>query len=677
MSNSSHRPAVEPPPPHHSVHASGVPVFTTRPTHFNTVALFVPVVLALALAAWWTLSGLVPVGGDEPHYLVMADSIARDGNLELRNDYARDARTGAIFGQVEPHAYRTDRGWYPYHTPGLSILLALPYRFGGVLVSRLTLCVFALGLPLVLMAWVLPRLGARDAAWLTLAATLSVPFVFGASEIYPDLPGAVIALFLAVWLIGPRPTRWNGPGWAAFWLLAGLIAWLNIKFMAVTAVAAACGLFVARGERRDSGGRQGLLLMPLVVVGPALLALFHLHAFGSVLGERDVSELTRSPARALMILLGLHFDQSQGMFLQQPLLLCGIPALAWWMRRAPGHALSWIVLYGALILPNSLQMARFGGGGPIGRFGWSAAWLWLIPLVIAAQQTDRLRRWIRPLALVSIGYQAALAWRWIPRPRLLFPLLDERTWARESLFPVDLRLSVPSFYFWDFSSYLSYLPNLLAVGGAVFLFVSGWLATSNVARRRLRRGWLGFAVVCGLLLPVSPRAGHGSPEQEARDRDLLRESTSTVTRRFEAERMTPRSLEAETTRTDAAASEGAARSNRPARADHMIILGPNLELLPGRYRATLALRLVDASAAGTVGAFDVVADRGRTLLASGQIEVGVLRTNAYTTVSLLFESNEPIDAVEFRFITEDGPEVLLDYVDLVPILPHPAMESGQ
>ena len=66
------------------------------------------------------------VDGDEPHYLIVAESLLRDGDMNLANNYARD--DGARFGRsgVPPASHvRTElRGQlYPVHDIGLPILL--------------------------------------------------------------------------------------------------------------------------------------------------------------------------------------------------------------------------------------------------------------------------------------------------------------------------------------------------------------------------------------------------------------------------------------------------------------------------------------------------------------------------------------------------------------------------
>jgi len=443
------------------------------------VVAAIPVVTTLVI--FFGRTHLFPIGGDEPHYLVIADSIVSDRDVNLKNNYERDAQTGVIYGPVEPHVYRLPTAWIPYHGAGLPLLTALPFAAGGERAVRVALCVFAGLLPWALMRWLQSLVGTGTAGWLVTGVLLAPPILFGSTQIYPDLPAGVLATALACWLLirsdrtaeDDVPSRWP---WLLFWLAGGYLPWLNLKFAPATLALAAGGLGLVwrwRSEHvREAERRLAAWTLPFVALAPLLLIAFNLSTSGTWIGLRGGAELTHSPGRALMILAGLHVDQSQGMFFAQPLLAAGVAAFVPFAAIRPRLALFWAALYASLIVPNSLELARYGLGGPAGRFAWSAMWLWIVPIGVAlAFAGDRLTRCVRAAVLGVLAYQAALAVRWTYIPQVLFTHVDP---PRDSPFPDALVPWLPSFYTWDFTGYLRDGANQAAFAVVVLLLAAGW-----------------------------------------------------------------------------------------------------------------------------------------------------------------------------------------------------------
>jgi hypothetical protein len=418
--------------------------------------------------------------GDEPHYLVMADAVSHDFSFDLRNAYAREERAHRIYGdRLNPHVIIINHRWGPYHEPGLAVLLAVPYVLGGATGAKLALCLMAGLMAWALFVWLNTSMKPPHAAWLTVGLMVSLPIGFGASQIYPDLPAGIVVMVLTLWLwrrgSEQRVDEVGLEQWAVFWLAAGLLPWLNAKFLVATAVLA-LGAFGVLWRKREGPPLKAVWVSSLVAIGLGTWAAYHWWAAGTLLGVRGLDEMRARPLRALMIFSGLHFDQAQGMFFQQPLLVGGVAALVPFARRHPRFALFWIALYAALILPNSFELARYGGGGPAGRFGWTAEWLWIIPLGwIVAEHPERSAAYVRSAVVAGIAYQLLLALRWLPVPITLFTDLNDTLETRNSLFPVALRSALPSFYFWDFQSYLTYLPNIVAYAAFTVLMGVGVL----------------------------------------------------------------------------------------------------------------------------------------------------------------------------------------------------------
>ena len=76
--------------------------------------------------------GALP-GGDEPHYLVIAQSLWRDGDLKIENNHTRRDYKEYFAPDLEPH-YLTrgvDNEIYSIHPVGMPVLMAPLYATGG------------------------------------------------------------------------------------------------------------------------------------------------------------------------------------------------------------------------------------------------------------------------------------------------------------------------------------------------------------------------------------------------------------------------------------------------------------------------------------------------------------------------------------------------------------------
>ena len=650
--------------------------------------------LAALLAFWWSTTDRITLTGDEPHYLIVTASVLRDGDLDIGNNYAEDARTAEIYGPVPVrHSVGRDGREWPSHTPGISVLLVPAFALAGGLGARLMLCLLII--PILGWAcwrWLDGRAPPRDAA-LAVAGVLLCPVVLlGAGQIYADLLSGAIILALAVWL-------WNGAGggeaaasapvsreerspvgWALFGLGAGLLPWLHVKNLATAGL---FGLFAAwqvwrHGSWRGPSARRerwGYAAgAALLVLGPTTFLWYGMATHGLLLGGQEHS-MTETPyLRVVEMLIGRHLDQSHGLFWHQPLFFPGLIALGWMIRKGHPLTIPWLLLYASLLVPPAVH-DRWGGI-MIGRFNWGGLWLWLIPIGLWLQaERATLTRYVRPVVLAGVAYQAVLALRWVPDPTRLFAYAQTPlVWARDSFFPLPVRYILPHFYLdaddgWWVLRYLEYLPNLMWVAATVLLIVTGWMWSAQ-GRRRLRPVWIGGIAVAALLLPVEPTADAESRTDDGLHEPMVRSIQSTFPRRFEAEWMTPMRTANRTTRLDERASGGRARAADSSRADGAITFGPYLTLDPGRYRIEAAMRLRMPSDAAPAAWLDVRTERGQ--VSHGRVDVPAARLStdgSYAIVSVAVDAVEPLDDLEFIVGAHPGVDLLVDYIDLIPVLP--------
>src|SRR3970282_2133599 len=91
-------------------------------------------VIALTLygGAAWRMAPVLP-GGDEPHYLIIAQSLLGDGDLRIENNHQRRDYASYLDGEIRPHYLRrgVDREIYSIHAPGLAALVAPAFAVAG------------------------------------------------------------------------------------------------------------------------------------------------------------------------------------------------------------------------------------------------------------------------------------------------------------------------------------------------------------------------------------------------------------------------------------------------------------------------------------------------------------------------------------------------------------------
>jgi hypothetical protein len=226
---------------------------TARPEFWERVSLrrlalgLIPFTLAFAVYLLVFLE-MRPLGatGDEPHYLVVADSIAYDGDVDLRNNYANEERVLRIVNvfPLGPHAsvYKSSGELRTFRGLGLPAMVAPGLRLGGLTGARLVLILIA-----ALMADQLFRL-LRDLrlrrryrlpAWA--AAVFCLPVVAFSSQVYPELAGALLVIVaLRVMVVGATRPAALALGSAA----AAALVWLHVRYLSLS-LACLAGLALA------------------------------------------------------------------------------------------------------------------------------------------------------------------------------------------------------------------------------------------------------------------------------------------------------------------------------------------------------------------------------------------------------------------------------------------------
>jgi hypothetical protein len=293
------------------------------------VALVGFVAAALGIGVYATPNE--PVAVDEPQYLMTAQSLWADGDLDISNQIAE--HSWRDFTPVEPPIETvTEPGGHQFspHDPLLPILLAVPVGLAGWVGAKLTLAVLA-GALAALTLWVAVRRFAVRPGLATVGtaiAAASAPLAVYGQQIYPELPAALVCLVGVAALTGRRSTT-------SLALLACAILtlpWLSVKYAPVVAALAAVGV-VRIGARRETVWFVGVL-----AAGSAVYALVHVAVWGGLTVYASGDQFEQTGQLSVMgqdpnflfrswRLIDLLVDRTFGLVPWQPAWLLLIPAL--------------------------------------------------------------------------------------------------------------------------------------------------------------------------------------------------------------------------------------------------------------------------------------------------------------------------------------------------------------
>jgi len=449
-------------------------------------------------APWWLLltiaavvyaavglryASKLQVSGDEPHYLVMAQSLWRDHDLDLRDEYDHEWAEFSP-GPLQPHwgAPRADGRPYPAHSPGLPLLLAPAYAALGRKGCVLLLALMAAGAALACQRLALRATGDEGVATAVWVAVAGPPLFFYSFHLYTETPSALaLAASLLLLLGSPGPA-----GAALSALCAAALPWLHLKMIPA---AAALGLLALVRLR---GWRLVAFLVPAATAAAGFLLYYH-----SVFGRASPLALyggVPADARALSwrSLPGLLLDRSFGLLPIAPVFLLALAGLPLLRRRA-----TWPQLAIGLCVLAPVVSWRMWWGGQCPPARMLVPLLPLLAVALAlrlASSPTGLARWYRGLLLTGAAFAALAVAE--PGARLLLNrgYRPTRLWAALSG-PVAIG---------------DYLPSLTHDSARDTRLALAWLAAlvlllglDALARRRLRvdRAFSSLAAaVLGLLL---------------------------------------------------------------------------------------------------------------------------------------------------------------------------------
>ena len=400
------------------------------------------------LVVWGLIThGTYAGSGDEPHYLMIAQSLAYDGDIDLANNYAQpDNLIGAGGLQIDGHAQPGVGGVLrPVHDIGMPLLFA-PYvrlaypvaetlatilpeslmratRLNAPLIFRhlISLAMAALtGLLGVQLFALFARAAAspRQAMWWALLLTLSPPLVSHSFLFFTEIPSALIVAWLVNVLSAPghdRRTHWALVGGAI-----GLLLLIHVRNLALVfgfLVWAWLRLHREAAAPKKWGNLAGGFAT-LATVRTMVVYVFWGTFVTTPIARPDLSLSVVDAAREVVVRAASLLGSPQfGLLPLAPIFVLAVPGL-WLLRKHPiadpraiwGLVASYLA---TLLLPYTNPWGVSGGFAPAARMIVPIVPLLAVAVFTAAQALPTVARVFVVIQIVI----DVVVWQW---PKVLW-----------------------------------------------------------------------------------------------------------------------------------------------------------------------------------------------------------------------------------------------------------------
>ncbi|MCS7183209.1 MAG: hypothetical protein NZ869_08905, partial [Thermoanaerobaculum sp.] len=372
---------------------------------------------------------LSPLMGDEPYAVALAESLVRDGDLDVRNNVDRSRYPQWVVDLSQQAGGRF------LHSPLLAVLLAPGYLVGGrtgMVVGIATLAWLAV----VALWWRGRGLGFSPRRLLLALGVLlsSYPFWVFATELWVEMLAVAAVSWQLVWAARGKV------GASALAAVATTVAKTRLGLVTTPLVGAA--LWRRLPSRRLWVG-AALGVVAVGAVGLAAAALW----FGNPLdplGRRALSHLLpRDMAQPLRVVFGLAFDAAYGVTFSAPVWLIAFCGLGHLWRRGGAGERTLIGGFAATVLALLAYVEWRGGGSPPFRY-----LVPILPLLFLGLVAAWRRRWWRSATLLVLPPTLLVGWVAVTRPALLYNIGDGGQWLADALavrFAADARQFFPSY----------------------------------------------------------------------------------------------------------------------------------------------------------------------------------------------------------------------------------------
>jgi len=382
-----------------------------------TLSLCAAAMLVAGIAAQRLTGTALFPSGDEPHYLVIAQSLWRDGDLKIENNHQRGDYREYYPDDLEPH-YLTrgsDSEIYSIHPIGIAVLLAPIYALAGYQGSVWVLIVVGALAAAIAWRWTVTTINAPGAATFAWAAiALSAPFMFNTFTVYPEIAASLAVMFALTAAIH-APTSSGIARWIAIGVAIATLPWLSTKYAPMSAALLLVVLFRLGRPATFLRHPKAWALVAVYAISLAGWFAFFYSYWGTPLPMAPYGALVQTtPLNLRFGAPGLLFDQEYGLLAYAPVYVLAATGLyAMWRSGAELRrlAVEIVAIFTALLATVGAFAIWWGGTSAPARPIASGLPLLMLPIAVAFRSAPAAspRRAAQHLLLwISIGIAATL-----------------------------------------------------------------------------------------------------------------------------------------------------------------------------------------------------------------------------------------------------------------------------
>ncbi|TGN03122.1 hypothetical protein [Leptospira dzoumogneensis] len=395
----------------------------------------------------------VPFIGDEPHYMVLGESLIEDLDLELNNQ-SRTDKPSLLFGDFRDHSISKNGIEYSIHYPFLALFISPAFanqqgiiKPVPVLTAKVLITIAFSGFFALMLTIVLSEIRSKFESVIIVSTVFGMPYIAYSSQIFPEVLISIL-LFVSFYSLYE-----NKFGRFKTYIPAVLVIFpfLHIKFLAVSVIIILYWIYTFRKEKTK-------LVTGTIVYGLGLIGFifYNRYTFGSIspYQSRDffLSDLIRRYT-------GYLFDTDRGIFALNPLLLFSLIEITRLFKKNFLRSIFPLALIFAGHLPNLFHTVFWLGSCPVGRY-----WIAVYPLIayfsfLGIRQTfdyieeKRSKQWEKYGWNFLIGLIAGLSllqtWTFINVPDNYYTHFDHRFIMCKFIFSktgIDLKFLYYSFF---------------------------------------------------------------------------------------------------------------------------------------------------------------------------------------------------------------------------------------